>query len=446
MKKLKKTLALAEIHPKLNTPIFNLVPVLFESEKIIALVPNKFVRDIVVEKKDLIEKLTGKKLEIRVESSSQLSNTGVSSRVDECVKIKRTGFLIGDMLSHELTPANYIVAENNVKAQEAIEWLINTDQGELSLTIYGPPGVGKTHLLQATAWRCIYSGIDVAYFSSSTLVNLFMSSFKSNLTDNVRYMISEAKILFIDDFQIFNQKPLEAVRNALFVLIEHMLSSGRKIIVTSDVKPDEHSWRYIQERTRQRVTLYGAVPIYPPGKNFVKRFLEKRLMKYGAKIDEKALNLVTTTEFKSVRQLHSLVLFFISKRKKFISEEDMLAALIEILGTKVNLGIRNNLLELWHIVVDSFFDMVDSQAIKSGETKLRGEKKKLLSYLKIAFASIAVNEKGIATTEVAEVLDTTYVTVYRWLKKESDLKKEVFYRAVRAKVFDVINKIMEIQN
>ena len=98
------------------------------------------------------------------------------------------------------------------------------------------------------------------------------------------------------------------------------------------------------------------------------------------------------------------------------------------------------------MVLDSFFDMVDSQSIKSGETKLRGERKRLLSYLKIAFASVAVNEKGVATTEVAGALDTTYVTVYRWLKRESELKKDVFYKAVRAKVFDVINKIMEIQN
>lgn len=118
------------------------------------------------------------------------------------------------------------------------------------LFIYGPSGMGKTHLITAIAneVRKKQPTFNITYVTSETfgndLVNALNTSHISNFQDKYR----NADILLIDDIQFFAGK--ERMQEEFFHTFYKLHQEGRQIVITSDKPPKE--LLTLEERLRTR--------------------------------------------------------------------------------------------------------------------------------------------------------------------------------------------------
>lgn len=118
------------------------------------------------------------------------------------------------------------------------------------LFIYGPSGMGKTHLITAIAneVRKKQPSFNITYVTSETfgndLVNALNTSHISNFQDKYR----NSDILLIDDIQFFAGK--ERMQEEFFHTFYKLHQEGRQIVITSDKPPKE--LLTLEERLRTR--------------------------------------------------------------------------------------------------------------------------------------------------------------------------------------------------
>ena len=107
------------------------------------------------------------------------------------------------------------------------------------LFIYGPSGMGKTHLITAIAneVRQRHPELNIVYVTSETFGNDLVSSLSDKLISDFHDKYRTADLLLIDDIQFFVGK--ERMQEEFFHTFYQLHQEGRQIVITSDKAPKE---------------------------------------------------------------------------------------------------------------------------------------------------------------------------------------------------------------
>ncbi len=101
------------------------------------------------------------------------------------------------------------------------------------LFIYGGTGLGKTHLMQAIGNRVMEQpGKIVAYISSETLLNEYITALQTNSTVDFRTKYRNVDVLMIDDIQFLAGK--KRLQEEFFHTFNALYNDRKQIILTSD--------------------------------------------------------------------------------------------------------------------------------------------------------------------------------------------------------------------
>jgi chromosomal replication initiator protein len=107
------------------------------------------------------------------------------------------------------------------------------------LTLVGPPGCGKTHLLEGI-WRHVRTSATlrrVIYLSAEQFTNQFLEALKHSGTPNFRRKYRDVELLLIDDVQFFAGKQSTVVE--LVHTVDTLLRDGRQVVFAADRPPAE---------------------------------------------------------------------------------------------------------------------------------------------------------------------------------------------------------------
>lgn len=107
------------------------------------------------------------------------------------------------------------------------------------LFIYGPVGVGKTHLMQAIANE-VYKNDPakkIIYTTSEEFTNEVVEAIRSNDTSRMKKKFRNVNLLIIDDVQFFEGK--ERAQEELFHTFNILVDEGAQIVLSSDRPPSE---------------------------------------------------------------------------------------------------------------------------------------------------------------------------------------------------------------
>jgi len=105
------------------------------------------------------------------------------------------------------------------------------------LTFVGPPGSGKTHLLEGI-WRRVRETRSLArviYLSAEQFTNQFLDALKQSGMPSFRRKIRDVELLLIDDVQFFAGKQSTLVE--LVHTIDTLLRAGRQLVFAADRPP-----------------------------------------------------------------------------------------------------------------------------------------------------------------------------------------------------------------
>jgi|694.fasta_scaffold64332_6 chromosomal replication initiator protein len=156
---------------------------------------------------------------------------------------------------------NFITGSSNKLAFSAAQ-LVSEKPGEMynPLFLYGPAGVGKTHLLWAISNEIHARDpkMKILYSTSEEFINTFLSAIRKGEKFSNKYR--SADVLLIDDMQFIAGK--ERTQEEFFHTFNALHQYNKQIVLCSDRPPKEIPT--LEERLRSRFEWGMVADIQPP--------------------------------------------------------------------------------------------------------------------------------------------------------------------------------------
>ena len=202
---------------------------------------------------------TGEEYEIRFISEDDNVLEELQSKPSESMTKKRTKSAAEKAgLNPKYTFDTFVVGGNNNFAHAA-SLAVAESPGEVynPLFLYGGVGLGKTHLMHSIAHFILDKNPKkkVLYVTSETFTNELIEALKMGKTSGNESAISKFRdkyrnndVLLIDDIQFIIGK--ESTQEEFFHTFNHLHTSGKQIIISSDKPPKDIETLEARLRTR----------------------------------------------------------------------------------------------------------------------------------------------------------------------------------------------------
>lgn len=146
-----------------------------------------------------------------------------------------------------------------VSAQTVVKKLGNAYN---PLFIYGPTGVGKTHLMQAIANEVFKNDNSkrIIYITSEEFTNEVVEAIRSNDTARMKKKFRSVNLLIIDDVQFIAGK--DRVQEELFHTFNILIDKASQVVLSSDRPPGEI--KKLEKRLSSRFSAGLTVDVESP--------------------------------------------------------------------------------------------------------------------------------------------------------------------------------------
>ena len=197
--------------------------------------------------------------------------------------------------------SNYIVGSNNDLAVTAANAIIK-NPGTLynPYFLYGGPGLGKTHLIQAIGNELleIHPEMKVLYVTIEQFYKDFVNAMKKHL-DDFSEKYREVDVLIVDDFQFIEGKDKSQVE--FFHTFNELHQHGKQIIVSSDRLPNQIAT--VDERLASRLAMGVQIDIQLPDFETRCAIIKAKAEMKGFDISDKATEYLAENINTNIRDL-----------------------------------------------------------------------------------------------------------------------------------------------
>ena len=210
-------------------------------------------------------------VEYRIKSSSKVRPRGreitmkeVSSGLGATVSRGRTAAMLQNFsngLSSDYSLSNFVIGSSNEVAVSVAQTIIkNPGKNRFNpFFLYGGPGLGKTHLVQAIGNEIVRRNpkLKVLYTTTNNFYAEFIKSLRQKKGDSFAKKYRGLDVLIIDDFQAIMKK--EASQDEFFNTFNDLYQRKKQVIVTSDRLPEEI--KTIDARLASRLAWTGPIDL-----------------------------------------------------------------------------------------------------------------------------------------------------------------------------------------
>ena len=201
---------------------------------------------------------------------------------------------------------NFVVGPSNRFANGAAIAVTNNPGHVYNpLFIYGPAGVGKTHLLYAIAngIRKANPDANIVYIKGDQFTNELIDAIKSGKNIEFRSKYREADLFLIDDIQFIAGK--ESTQEEFFHTFNKLYEEHKQIVMTSDRKPSDMVT--LEDRLKTRFEWGLLADIQPPDYETRMAIIKNKAVSLGFELSDEVCNYIAVNVTNNVRQLEGTV-------------------------------------------------------------------------------------------------------------------------------------------
>lgn len=302
--------------------ILPLEPIGFENDEFSVLTGQSFAIQVIRKSHyqqiiDSFKKILGKEIEFKIIFDEELS-AKLKKQIEKAKKTaeKSTKEHAIDNLAQMQSFSNlnlkykfenFVVGENSRFAQAAAMTVAKYPSKKYNpLFIYGPSGLGKTHLMQAIGHYIVFNNpkLKVKYTKTEDFTNELINNIRKggDINDRMskfRQKYRNVDVLLLDDIQFVESK--ERTMEEIFHTFDSLHNNSKQIVITSDRLPKDIPT--LPERLRTRFEWGLMVDITPPDFETRVAIMANLADEIGMKISSQVLEFVAQNFSKNVREL-----------------------------------------------------------------------------------------------------------------------------------------------
>lgn len=237
-----------------------------------------------------------------------LQETSLFDSIPRAEPKKKSNTFQPNPINEEYTFDTFVHGNCNEMAFQAAQSVAMTadhpdqdDQKMNPLFIYGPSGLGKTHLLHAICnyIRAKKPDMSVLFVSSETFTNELIDAIQNHTMPKFRAKYRNLDFMLIDDVQFFGSR--DSTKMEIFNTFNDLFDKKKHIIMTSDRTPSDID--KLEARLQTRFSSGLVVPISPPDYEICCIILQKRAEKLNMTLPKDVVDYIASHINTNVREL-----------------------------------------------------------------------------------------------------------------------------------------------
>jgi len=356
-------------------------------ESLIIYTPDEFRRDIIVRRcteyvQDALKELFQSDAKLKVFGEAEYNAYKTQGKNSTTMDF-----------NPQFTFDNFIVGPSNRMAHSA-SIAVTQIPGQVynPLFLYGPPGVGKTHLLYAIAngIRKENPNANVVYIKGDQFTNELIDAIQTGKNIEFRSKYREADLFLIDDIQFIAGK--NSTQEEFFHTFNKLYEEHKQIVMTSDRKPGDMPT--LEDRLRTRFEWGLIIDIQPPDYETRMAIIKSKAVSLAMDLSDEVCNFIAENVTNNVRQIEGTV-----KKIKAYHDLDNMALTLENISAVIRdmFKAEGNSLPTPNLIISQvckFYNM-DEATIKSTQrTKEVAEARHIAIYLVRKLTNLSSPEIG----------------------------------------------------
>jgi len=205
-------------------------------------------------------------------------------------------------LDERFTFDNFVVGKPNELAYAAARRVAEARTVPFNpLFLYGPVGLGKTHLMHAIAWqiKARTPKRRIIYLSAEKFMYQFVRALRTKDTMAFKEQFRSVDVLMIDDVQFIGGR--EATQEEFFHTFNTLVDQNRQVVISADKSPSDLEG--VEERMRSRLGWGLVADIHPTTYELRLGILQSKAEQLGTPIPAKVLEFLAHKIVSNVREL-----------------------------------------------------------------------------------------------------------------------------------------------
>ena len=225
---------------------------------------------------------------------------------------------------------NFVVSGSNQLAHAAARAVAKSPGTTYNpLFIYGPVGLGKTHLIRAIGNEIRQTtDKEVLYVTAEKFTNEVISAIQANKTARLKNRYRKVDVLMIDDIQFMAGKV--QTQEEFFHTFNALRDADKQIVLTSDRPPKAIAT--LEERLMSRLTMGMIADLGPPELETRIAILQTKAKERGYDASDEVLEFIAKAFQRNIRELEG-ALIRVAANAELIGEPLSLELTERVLGS-----------------------------------------------------------------------------------------------------------------
>lgn len=331
---------------------------------------------------------------------------------------------IDPQLNPRYTFENYCRSNSNSLARSIGEAI--ADDPKLKtfnpLFIFGSPGVGKTHLIQAIGIRIKerFPRNKVLYVTARLFESQYTTARLKGRINEFIYYYQSIDTLIIDDIQDLIGKP--GTQGTFFHIFNHLQLNQKQIILSSDTRPSQMEG--MEKRMLDRFKWGMTAELEKPDYSLRRDVLRQKASREGVEIPDDVLDYIAANVTESIRELEGIMVALVA-HATFSGGEINLDVARSVMANAVKINRRQLNFEIIAEAVSTYYKIEPDQLFTKSRKREISDARQMVMFMTKKHTKMGLKAIGSRLGRSHATVLYSYRNIEERLPLEKRLQEDV---------------------